>query len=210
MKKVAISVHASNNFLISPLEAITGFDYIHIDVMDGKFVKSVNKETNVFKIIHKRLKYPVIAHFMVVNPLDWIDEAINYIDYFLFHYEIEGEKSKIINEIRRKKKNVGIVINPETRISQIIEFLDKIDLVLILGVNPGYSGQLFIPDTIKKVNNLAQYKKDFDFIIDVDGGINLNNAKRLVNADILTSSSTILKSHNPNQVIQQLKGGGER
>ena len=205
MKKVAISVHASNNFSINTLEGIMGYDYIHIDVMDGKFVKPINMNLNVIQTIKEKFNYPIIAHLMVVNPIDWIDKIINFVDFFLFHYEIEEDKLKIVNEVRNRKKFVGIVINPETPISYLKDYLHKIDLVLILGVNPGYSGQLFIPETINKVNELANYKKSNDFQIDVDGGVNINNAKKLVNADILTSASTILKSKNPNYVIQQLK-----
>jgi len=205
MKKVAISIHASNNFLVNTLDGIKGYDYIHIDVMDGNFVKPVNMNLNVFQIIKDKLNYPIIAHLMVVNPIEWIDKIINFIDFFLFHYEIKEDKLKIVNEVRKRKKSVGIVINPETPLSDIIDYLPKLDIVLILGVNPGYSGQLFIPKTIKKVNELAKYKKSYDFQIDVDGGVNINNAKNLINADILTSASTILKSKNPNYVIQQLK-----
>jgi len=205
MKKVAISIHASNNFLVNTLYGINGYDYIHIDVMDGNFVKPVNMNLNVFQIIKDKLNYPIIAHLMVVNPIEWIDKIINFIDFFLFHYEIKEDKLKIVNEVRKRKKSVGIVINPETPLSYIKDYIPKIDLVLILGVNPGYSGQLFIPKTINKVNELAKFKKSYDFQIDVDGGVNIKNAKKLINADILTSASMILKSKNPNYVIQQLK-----
>jgi ribulose-phosphate 3-epimerase len=83
--------------------------------------------------------------------------------------------------------------------------LDKIDIVLVMSVYPGWSGQKFIPETIEKVNRLAEYKKDYDFEIDVDGGVNLENSERLINTDILSSASTILKAKDPNLVIQTLK-----
>ncbi|MFX0141795.1 MAG: ribulose-phosphate 3-epimerase, partial [Candidatus Hodarchaeota archaeon] len=112
---------------------------------------------------------------------------------------------RIIEHIRKTNKKIGIAINPSTDLSEIIPYLGKIDLVLIMSVNPGWSGQKFIPNTIKKINELAAHKKKYNFIIDVDGGINLTNAKLLKNTDIITSSSTILKAENPNRIIQLLK-----
>ena len=102
-------------------------------------------------------------------------------------------------------KRLFIALNPETPVSRIKPFLELIDLVLILGVNPGWSGQKFIPSTVNKVNELFQYKKEHDFLIDVDGGVNLDIAKSLKNADILTSASAILKSSNPNLIVKELK-----
>lgn len=109
-----------------------------------------------------------------------------------------------INEIKNRGNNVGIAINPNTKISEIIPYLDAIDLVLVMCVYPGKAGQKFIPQSIDKVNHLTEHKIDFDFEIEVDGGINLENAEKL-NADILSSTSTILNSNTPNTIIQLLK-----
>jgi ribulose-phosphate 3-epimerase len=141
---------------------------------------------------------------MVVDPLDYLDKIIKNLHSFTFHLEIEGDKWLIINEIKKKGKNVGIAINPNTKVSEIRPYLDAIDLVLVMCVYPGRSGQKFIPQSIDKVNRLAIYKKDFNFKIEVDGGINLENAKKL-NVDILSSTSTILNSNTPNAIIQSLK-----
>ncbi|MFO8017724.1 MAG: hypothetical protein R6U96_03755 [Promethearchaeia archaeon] len=127
------------------------------------------------------------------------------IDVFLFHLEAEGNKPQIITQVKNNSKKVGIAINPETRVSEVKEYLDKVDFILVMSVHPGWSGQSFIPETLEKVNELAKYKQKFDFLIDVDGGVNLENAKQLKNADILSSSSTILKADSPNRVIQLLK-----
>ena len=123
----------------------------------------------------------------------------------LFHFEIEGDKQTIFEQVKKFNKKVGIAINPDTKISEIVPFLDKVDLVLIMSVYPGWSGQQFIIEAIEKVEYLAEYKGKYKFEIDVDGGINLENAKKLRNADILSSSSTILKAKNPNHVIKLLK-----
>jgi len=205
MKKVAVSIHATENFTPEIIKGLEGLDYIHIDVMDGKFVNNIRNNLDVFKIVKKNYKTPIIAHLMVVNPIDFIDKIIQYVDVFLFHFEIEGDKQTIFEQVKKFNKKVGIAINPDTKISEIVPFLDKVDLVLVMSVYPGWSGQQFIIEAIEKVEYLAEYKGKYKFEIDVDGGINLENAKKLRNADILSSSSTILKAKNPNHVIKLLK-----
>lgn len=205
MKKIAISIYAQDNFTSDILKGLEGFDYIHVDVMDGKFVNNTNNNLNAFKALKETYEKPIIAHLMVVNPFDYIRKIVNFIDIFLFHYETNNDKNSIIEVIRKENKKVGLAINPETSISEIVPFLEKIDLVLIMSVNPGWSGQKFLLDSIKKVNKLAKYKKKYNFIIDIDGGINPTNAKLLENTDILSSSSAILNAKNPNEIIKQLK-----
>ncbi|MFX0176145.1 MAG: ribulose-phosphate 3-epimerase [Candidatus Hodarchaeota archaeon] len=205
MKKIALSVHAGENFSIEALKGLTDIDFIHIDVMDGLFVDNVNLNLDIFKIIKKKSNIPIIAHMMVVNPSYYVPKIINYIDAFLFHFEVEEDKLKVIHQVRKYNKKVGLVLNPETKVTEIASYLNYVDLFLILGVHPGWSGQKFIPDTINKVNKLASYKQNYNFEIDVDGGINLKVAKLLKNADILTSSTTILNAKDPNRVVSLLK-----
>jgi ribulose-phosphate 3-epimerase len=205
MKKIAVSIHAIENFTVDILKDLEGFDYIHVDFMDGIFVNNESKNLEVFQKINTAYNYPIIAHLMVINPFEYIKKIINFIDIFLFHFEIDNNKKKIIKEIKSYNKKVGIAINPETSISKIIPFLKEIDLILVMSVNPGWSGQKFLFNTVDKVNNLAKYKNEYDFLIDIDGGINLTNAKLLKKSDILTSSSTILKAKNPNEIIKLLK-----
>ena len=209
MKQVAVSIHATENFTADILKGLEGFDYIHVDVMDGKFVNNTNNNLSVFKTLKETYEIPIIAHLMVINPFDYIKKIVNFIDIFIFHFEINSDKVNIIEEVRKENKRVGFAINPETHISEIIPFLEKIDLVLIMSVNPGWSGQKFIPNTIKKVNRLAKYKKKHNFMIDVDGGINPTNAKLLNNTDILSSASTILEAKDPNKIIKLLKESDE-
>ena len=204
MKKIAVSIHARKNFIPDVIKDLDGLDYIHVDVADGKFanVRHINLDT--FRILKENYNTPIIAHMMVVNPFDYIDKIIKYLHSFTFHLEIKENKWLIINEIKNRGKNVGIAINPNTKISEIIPYLDVIDLVLVMCVHPGRSGQKFIPQSIDKVNRLTEYKKEFEFEIEVDGGINLENAEKL-NVDILSSTSTILNSKTPNTIIQLLK-----
>lgn len=205
MKQVAVSIHAIEDFKPEIIKNLEAFNYIHVDVMDGKFVSNKNNNLNVFPILKETYNTPIIGHLMVRNPFEYIKKIIDYIDIFLFHFEINYDIDEIIEEIRNNNKKVGLAINPETDISEIIPFLKKIDLVLVMSVNPGWSGQRFISKTVKKIDQLAEFKNNYNFIIDVDGGINLTNARLLNNADILTSSSTILKAKDPNRIIKLLK-----
>ena len=205
MKKVAVSIHAIDEFNPDIIKQLKGLDYIHVDVMDGKFVDNVNRNLNVFKKIKEISDLPIIAHLMVVNPDEYIDKIIEFIDVFLFHYEIDGNINAIIKEIKGWSKKVGIAINPDTEISEIVPYLDDLDMILVMSVYPGWSGQEFIPETIEKVDQLAKYKEIYNFEIDVDGGVNLENSKNLINADILSSASTILKAKDPNLAIHSLK-----
>lgn len=204
MKKIAVAVHANLNFNLDPLEGLVGLDYMHVDVSDGLFTPVRNLDLDVFRILKERYDIPIIAHMMVVNPEKFIDNIINYIDIFTFHFEIDGDKTGICQEIRRRNKLVGIAISPDTKISNIIPYLNLTDLILVMSVYPGKSGQKFIPESIEKVKNLASYKKKYNFLIDIDGGINTENAKGL-NVDILSSTSTIFNAEDPNLVIELLK-----
>ena len=206
MKKVAISLHAEEEFNPDIIKGLKGLDYLHVDVMDGKFVQNKQNNLEVFKILKKSSDLPIIGHFMVINPLTYIDKIIEYTDIFVFHYESEGIIENIINKINILNKKVGIAINPETSITKLINYLHKIDVVLIMAVNPGYSGQEFISTTPNKTNKLLGYRdqNNLNFNIDVDGGVGPDNAK-LIKADILTSASAILKAEDPNLIIQLLK-----
>ncbi|MHA1375657.1 MAG: ribulose-phosphate 3-epimerase [Promethearchaeota archaeon] len=204
MKKIAVAIQANINFNLDPLEGLVGIDYMHVDVADGQFSHVRNLDLDVFKILKEKYDIPIIAHMMVINPENYIDDIIELVDIFTFHHEIKGDKIEIINEIKRRNKLVGIAIKPDTKISSIVPYLNLTDLVLVMSVHPGKSGQKFIPESIEKVKLLASYKKKYNFLIDIDGGINTENAKGL-NVDILSSTSTILNAEDPNLVIELLK-----
>ncbi|MHA1499774.1 MAG: ribulose-phosphate 3-epimerase [Promethearchaeota archaeon] len=204
MKKIAVAIQANINFNLDPLERLVGIDYMHVDVADGQFSHVRNLDLDVFKILKEKYDIPIIAHMMVINPENYIDDIIELVDIFTFHHEIKGDKIEIINEIKRRNKLVGIAIKPDTKISSIVPYLNLTDLVLVMSVHPGKSGQKFIPESIEKVKLLASYKKKYNFLIDIDGGINTENAKGL-NVDILSSTSTILNAEDPNLVIELLK-----
>ena len=210
MKKVAVSIHATENFNPSIIKDLKGLDYIHVDVMDGKFVDNENQNLDVFRLLKEKYDIPIIAHLMVSKPIDYIEKIIDYIDIFIFHFESEGDKETIIKRVQRHNKKVGIAINPDTNLPKILPYLNKIEIVLIMSVYPGWSGQEFIWETPDKINLLFAYRhqNNMKFLIDVDGGVNPENAK-LINADILSSASAILKAKDPNSVIQLFKHSDE-
>jgi len=204
MRKVAVSIHATDDFNADVIKELKGLDYIHIDVSDGVFTSYQNLNLEVFQILHERYDLPIIAHMMVINPSEFIEQIIEFVDIFTFHKEIVGDINAIIRSVKKKNKKVGLAINPNTDISEILSYLGSIDLVLVMSVNPGGSGQKFIPNSVEKVNRLREYKKRHIFLIDIDGGINLKNAPEL-NVDIISSTSTILNAKDPNKVIESLK-----
>ena len=208
MKNIAVSLHATKDFNPDIINGLIGLDYIHVDVSDGKFTPIRNLNLDVFRILNETYQTPIIAHMMVTNPSYYIEEIIEYVEIFTFHFEIEQDINELIEEIRSKNKQVGIAINPDTTITELVPYLNSIDLVLVMSVHPGGSGQKFITQSIEKVKNLKKLKEKYRFLIDIDGGVNVNNAKKL-EVDILSSTSTILNAKDPNNVIYELKHSDE-
>ena len=116
MKKVAVALHARDNFKPDIIHGLNGLDYIHVDVSDGKFTSVKNLNLGVFRILSETYQTPIIAHMMVTNPSHYLEAIIEYVNIFTFHFEIEEDKDEIIEKIRRMKKKVGIAINPDTNI----------------------------------------------------------------------------------------------
>ena len=203
--KVAVSIHASEEFTTEILKPLKSLDLIHLDVMDGKFVPNLKLNIDVLKSIKEEFDLPVEVHLMVEDPLNYIDKVVEYIDIFLFHIEIDENIPDIINKVKSYNKKIGLVINPDTEISHLEQFLPKIDVVLVMGVHPGFSGQKFLESTAIRVKEISKYKEKYPIEISVDGGVNLNTSKKLSQADILISASAILNAKDPNYVIRELK-----
>jgi len=153
----------------------TNINYLHIDLMDGKFV--LNKQfTNqeIIKLNDISTK-KIDLHMMVEDPLKYLKKfSLLNIEYVTFHYEIKKDLDKIIKAIKEYGFKVGIAINPNTNVDEILPYLEKVDLVLVMSVEPGAGGQEFRIDTLSKVEKLNKLKEEynFKFLIEVDGGIN--------------------------------------
>ena len=184
----------------------TSCDYIHFDVMDGRFVKTKNLDVYELKELLGISNKKNDIHLMVQNPMEYVDHLKNFnIEYITVHYEA-SDVVKSIKEIKRLGYKVGVAINPDTSYSVLEDLLDSIDLILVMGVVPGKSGQSFIPDVSSKIDNLKEIIKDrnLNVKISVDGGINNMVLKYVSNADILVSASYVL---NDFKNIEILKNG---
>lgn len=194
MKEVSGSFLSNNDKLyeINRLNN-SNVDYIHFDVMDGKFVSNKNITVSELPKLIDNVKKKIDIHFMVSNPDKYIEKICYYnIEYITIHYEIKNLED-YIDKIKNYGFKVGIAIKPETDIEKIYYLLDKINLVLIMSVEPGKSGQKFI-DVSDKINKLKQeiINRNLNVKISVDGGINEEVLTYVKEADILVSSSFIL------------------
>ncbi len=178
-----------------------GADMIHVDVMDGHFVPNLTIGPPVIKALRNHTKIPFDVHLMISPVHKYINAyAEAGADIITIHPEATENLNDSINYIKKLKKKVGVSLNPNTKIDVIINQLDKIDLVLIMSVFPGFGGQKFIPDVISKIIELNKIKteKKLNFDIEVDGGINFTNYKSVIEAgaNILVSGTTIFKENN--------------
>ena len=178
-----------------------GADLIHVDVMDGHFVPNLTIGPPVIKALRNYTKLPFDVHLMISPVHKYIKNfAEAGSDIITIHPEATENLNESISLIKRLNKKVGISLNPDTKISVIEPELKNIDLVLIMSVFPGFGGQKFIPETIKKIKDLKEIKdkNNYNFDIEVDGGINFLNSKDVINAgaNILVSGTTIFKENN--------------
>ncbi len=198
--KVSVSILSSS---IKPQDIVkkldnTKADFIHVDIMDGKFVENKTWTISEVKKIVSYSKLPLDVHLMVENPSKYIEDyALLNTSYITFHYETVKDIDKMINEIKNYGLKVGIAINPETDEKVLYPYLTKVDQVLVMSVHPGKSGQSFIDNTPNKIENLKQeiINQNAKTIISVDGGINDETGKLCVEkgVDMLVSASYIHK-----------------
>ena len=183
----------------------TTVDFLHLDIMDGKFVKNKTWDIEQIKDIVENTKKPKDIHLMVDDVKDYVCKfKILNPTYITFHIEVKQDIMELIKYIKNLGIKVGISIKPNTNIEKILPYLPFIDLVLIMTVEPGYGGQKFIEDVIPKVEKLNELKNKFNFILEVDGGIN-NETISKVKSDIYVVGSYIINSDNYQKQIDKLK-----
>ena len=178
-----------------------GADMIHVDVMDGHFVPNLTIGPPVIEALKKHSSMIFDVHLMISPVHKYIEAYSNAgADIITIHPEATENLKKSISKIKELKKKVGVSLNPKTKIDTILNVLDEIDLVLIMSVNPGFGGQKFMPKVLTKIKELKkiQIKRNLDFDIEIDGGINFDNSKIAIDAgaNILVSGTTIFKSNN--------------
>ena len=182
-----------------------GIDYIHVDVMDNIFVPNKTVNIDGFKNILDGTLKPKDVHIMVSDVKKYVDDfSVLNPEYITYHYETNINHMEMINYIKSKGIKVGLSIKPNTSVEEIKELLPYIDLVLVMSVEPGKGGQSFMESAVDKVNMLYELKKDYHYVIEVDGGINLETSKLVSNADILVVGSYIT-SGNYEERIESLR-----
>jgi len=208
MKKIQISpsiLSADFSQLGNELKRLEkgGADMIHVDVMDGHFVPNLTIGPPVIKSLKKNCSLKFDVHLMI-SPVNKYIEAFADAgaDIITIHPEATDNLKNSIFKIKKLNKKIGVCLNPASKIDLIIDFLDQVDLVLIMSVHPGFGGQKFMPKVLNKVKKLKkiQNENNLDFDIEIDGGINFDNCKAAIDAgaNILVSGTTIFKSNNGN------------
>ena len=206
MKKIQISpsiLSADFSNLEKDIKKLetAGADMIHVDVMDGHFVPNITIGPPVIKALRNKTSLPFDVHLMISPVHKYIKDFANAgADIITIHPEATPNLQESIDEIKSFKKKVGISLNPDTKIDIVENYLDKVDLILIMSVYPGFGGQKFISDVLEKIKSLKNLKdkKKLNFDIEVDGGINFSNYKSVIDAgaNILVSGTTIFKENN--------------
>lgn len=185
-------------------------DWLHIDVMDGVFVPNISFGFPVMEYVKKLSQKPLDVHLMITDPAKFIPEVKASGAYMMnVHYEACTHLHRTIQQIKENGMKAGVTLNPHTPVSLLEDIIGDVDMVLIMSVNPGYGGQKFIEHSIQKVETLKELilSKNANALIEVDGGVNLQTGKQLVQAgaDILVAGSFVFNSANPAETIAALK-----
>ena len=185
-------------------------DWFHIDVMDGVFVPNISFGMPVIAAMKKHAKKPMDVHLMIVNPDQYIKTFKQVgADILTVHYEACTHLHRTVHAIKAEGMQAGVALNPHTPVHLLEDVIAEIDLVCIMSVNPGFGGQSFIENTYAKVVQLKELitKKRASTKIEIDGGVTIHNAKKLIDAgaDVLVAGSFVFKSENPTQTIRELK-----
>ncbi len=183
--------------------------WFHLDIMDGVFVPNITFGTPILEIFNSLGKKHLDMHLMIINPEKYIEKFAGLgADTITVHYEACDDLEKIIGDIKKLGVKAGVAINPNTDVSLLDHLLEEIDLVCLMGVFPGFSGQKFIPETFPRLKELKRMisKKNNNTLIQIDGGVSLNNAQELISlgADVLVAGSFVFKSDSPKETIEKL------
>jgi ribulose-phosphate 3-epimerase len=185
-------------------------DWVHLDIMDGVFVPNISFGFPVLEYVNKISTKPLDAHLMIVDPAKFIPEVRNIGAHMMtVHYEACTHLDRTIHQIKEAGMKAGVSLNPHTPEYLLEDIINDIDMVLIMSVNPGYGNQKFIPYSLDKIKRLKEMilRKNANTLIQVDGGVNLETGRQLVDAgmDILVAGSFVFKSADPMKTIAELK-----
>ena len=186
-----------------------GADYIHVDVMDGAFVPNISFGAGVMKSLNNVATIPYDVHLMIEDPDRYIEDFVTpNTEFITVHQEACRHLDRTIQHIHSTGVKAGVALNPATPIVMVEDVLDKVDMILIMSVNPGFGGQKFSPRALDKIRRLDEIRKanGYDFVIEVDGGVNLQNCEELksVGTDILVAGSAVFKAESRKEAIAVL------
>lgn len=207
MIKLSPSILAANfSSLGEEIAKIKDADYVHIDVMDGHFVPNITFGPGVVKCIRKTTELVFDVHLMIENAEKYVDDFLNAgADIITVHYESNMDYEYIKNKVKEKGKKLGLSIKPKTDVSVLKDYLSDLDMVLIMSVEPGFGGQKFMEESLERIKKVRQMDKDID--IEVDGGIGLDNVKKVVDAgaNVIVAGSAVFGAKDVSKTVLEFK-----
>ncbi len=189
-------------------------DWFHLDVMDGRFVPNISFGMGIINAIHSKAKKTLDVHLMIVEPEKYVsDFAKAGADILSVHIEASTHLHRTIQMIHNEGMKAGVAINPHTPIAHLADIIADIELVCIMSVNPGFGGQQFIPNTLKRISQLKEMivQSNSKALIEIDGGVTIDNAQTIIEAgaDVLVAGSTVFNATAPIDTIARLKKAGQ-
>lgn len=186
-----------------------GADFVHFDVMDGVFVPNITFGMPMLKALKPYTSLPFDVHLMIVNPEKFVDEFIDCgADIITFHPDVCADINGTLDKIRSKGVKAGLVINPDVDVEVVLPFIDKLDIILLMGVFPGFGGQKFIEKVYDKISKAKEIIGDRDIMLEIDGGVTEENIDKMLEngINVVVGGSSVFKSENPSNTIKRLRG----
>lgn len=210
---IAPSILAANfGQLQTEIEMVnsTAADWLHVDVMDGRFVPNISFGFPVIKAMKQHSTLPLDVHLMIVEPEKYLEQFKNIgADILTVHYEVSPHLHRTVQAIKELGMKAGVALNPHTPVCLLADILNDIDLVCLMSVNPGFGGQSFIPNTLNKIRELKNLiiQKKSSALIEIDGGVKRSNAAAILKAgaDVLVAGSSVFKAPDPVETVLFLK-----